>query len=326
MISAETESIKKQLLDRKNKLQHSIRTVKNDNNLLELLNEVDSALERIESKTYGFCEVCHDPIEDFRLKEDPLLRFCLDHLTTKQQRALEQDLKLASKIQNALLPKNTASVDGWEYSYHYEPAEIVSGDYCDVVIMNQNSKDNLFILGDVSGKGVSASMLMSHLHAMFHSLSSINLGVSELVERANRLFCESTLSTHYSTLAAVLVHNSGDVEVCNAGHCPPLLLTKSGVIKVESTGVPIGLFCSSKFGVNKYKLESGDSIILYSDGLSEAQNYKEEFGENRILSIANSFTNSNPQKIIAAYLDELKSFLSGSLKSDDLTLLVIRKQ
>ena len=325
MTPVEINSIRYQLEERRSKLQETIQDFNNPTELLNLLNEVDSALEKMDDGKYGLCEVCHDPVEDYRLQQDPLMRFCLDHLTSSQQRALEQDLQLAAQIQNALLPKNNIIIDGWEFSYHYEPAELVSGDYCDVANSEKNIKTQLFIIGDVSGKGVAASMLMSHLHAMFHSLTSLNLEVRELVERANRLFCESTLSTHYSTLAFVLAHDSGEIEICNAGHCAPLLIRKKEVTKVDATGVPIGLFCSSEFGVNKYKLESGDTILLYTDGLSEAFFNEEEYGEERILKLAESLKSVNPQKMITVYLEDLKLFLSGSIKSDDLTLMAVRR-
>jgi sigma-B regulation protein RsbU (phosphoserine phosphatase) len=238
---------------------------------------------------------------------------------------LEQDLQLAAQIQKALLPKNNVIVDGWEYFYYFEPAGLISGDYCDVVSPEINIKNKLFIIGDVSGKGVAASMLMSHLHAMFHSLTSINLDITELVERANRLFCESTLSTHYSTLSIALAHDSGEIEICNAGHCAPILISKNHVKKVDATGIPIGLFCSGEFGVNNYKLESGDTLMLYTDGLSEARNKEEEYGEQRILKLAESLKAVNPKEIIHTYLDDLNLFLSGKEKTDDLTLMAIRR-
>ena len=325
MTPIEINSIRYQLEEKRSKLQETINDFKNPTELLNLLNEVDSALERMDKGTYGLCEVCHDPIEDYRLQQDPLMCFCLDHLTSAQQRALEQDLQLAAQIQNALLPKNNLTIGGWESNYHYEPAELVSGDYCDVVRAEEKMKKQLFIIGDVSGKGVAASMLMSHLHAMIHSLTSLNLDVRELVERANRLFCESTLSTHYSTLAFILAHDSGEIEICNAGHCAPILIKGNQVTKIDATGVPIGLFCSSEFGVNKFKLESGDTILLYTDGLSEAVNKDEEYGEARILKLAESLKSVAPQKIITVFLEDLKLFLSGRLKSDDLTLMVIKR-
>src|SRR6185369_2759205 len=111
--------------------------------------------------TYGYCEVCKDPIEADRLLADPILRFCIDHLTPAQQHDLQEDLKLAARIQKGLLPQ-AISFDGWEVCYHYEPAGVVSGDYCDLI--PSQSGDLYFVVGDVSGKGVPASMLMAHLH------------------------------------------------------------------------------------------------------------------------------------------------------------------
>jgi sigma-B regulation protein RsbU (phosphoserine phosphatase) len=325
MSPAEINSIQYQLTERRKKLQDSIQQLNAPTKLLTLLDEVDSALERMSDGTYGYCEVCHDPIEDYRLKEDPLMRFCLDHLTFSQQRALEQDLELAAQIQKTLLPKNNTSIDGWEYFYHYEPAGVVSGDYCDVVSSQINITKQLFIIGDVSGKGIAASMLMSHLHAMFHSLTSINLEITDLVERANRLFCESTLSTQYSTLSVALAHDTGGIEICNAGHCAPILIGRSGVKQVDATGMPIGLFCNGEFGVNKYKMDSGDTLLLYTDGLSEAANDSGEYGESRILKLAESFNSVHPKEIINSYIKDLKYFLSGKAKSDDLTMMAIRR-
>ena len=128
-------------------------------------NGFDPALQRFENGTFGLCEECHDPIEPERLLADPLMRVCLGDLTTKQRQALEDDLELASEIQNGLLPRPQAEADTWKVDFVYEPAGIVSGDYVDVI---RHDGELYFILGDVSGKGMAASLLMSNLHAMFH--------------------------------------------------------------------------------------------------------------------------------------------------------------
>src|SRR6266567_2405187 len=147
--------------------------------------------QRLERGTFGLCETCHDTIEAERLLADPLMRFCLDHLTQDEQRALESDLSLAARIQRRLLPEPGVELAGWEVRYHYQPAGMVSGDYCDLL---QTNNGLLFLLGDVSGKGVAASMLMSHLHATFRSLAEAGLPLERMVEDANRIFCESTLA------------------------------------------------------------------------------------------------------------------------------------
>jgi sigma-B regulation protein RsbU (phosphoserine phosphatase) len=98
-----------------------------------------------------------------------------------------------------------------------------------------------FALGDVSGKGVAASMLMAHLNAMFRTLISINLPLEQMMERASRVFCESTLPTQYATLVCGRATNDGDVEVCNAGHLPPLVIQRGEVTSIAATGLPVGV-------------------------------------------------------------------------------------
>src|SRR5882757_2864887 len=190
--------IREQLLDRRHKLEHAVRYHDVPDGLQSLLAEVDSALERIDDGCYGICESCHDTIECDRLIADPLVRFCLDHLTSKEKSALEQDLQLAKRVQTGLLPKHNFEGHGWQICYHYEPAGLVSGDYCDVIDAGENGV--YFMVGDVSGKGVAASMLMAHLHAMFRSLIAVEMSLKCMLEHASRVFAGSTLPNQYATL------------------------------------------------------------------------------------------------------------------------------
>jgi len=211
--------VRTQLASRREKLETVVLLSPNRSYLTSLIQEVDAALSRIDNGTYGLCEECHEPIEADRLAADPLLRLCIDHLTTPQQRALEQDLELAARIQSALLPKPDMVHSGWRTAYHYQPVGPVSGDYCDLIIAEDGSL--FFMLGDVSGKGVAASMLMAHLHAMMRSLTSTGLPLAQIVERASRILCESTLADQYATLVCGRAYKDGIVELCNAGHLPP---------------------------------------------------------------------------------------------------------
>jgi sigma-B regulation protein RsbU (phosphoserine phosphatase) len=290
---------------------------------VSLLQEVDSALERMNSGTYGLCEVCHGAIDETQLRADPLLGVCIDCLDPSQRSALEQDLDLASRIQRALLPENDVVVHGWQMSYHYEPAGPVSGDYCDIVECPGGGL--LFVVADVSGKGVAASMLMTHIHATFHSLNAFGLPINELVQRANRQLCESTLSTHYSTLVCGRVAESGEVEICNAGHCPPFLIRATEVTSVKATGLPIGLFCGAEYRVSRAHLAPGDGIVIYTDGLSEAWGGREEYGGERIARLASGHHELRPRQLIDALMQDLTGFLSGSPRTDDLTIMVIQR-
>ena len=319
--------IRNQLVDRKTRIEKAIQLSEQKTNLISLLQEVDFALERMNTGTYGICEVCHETIEEERLKIDPLTRFCLDHLTSEQQKILEQDLGLAYNIQKALLPKNNITTLGWEIDYRYEPAGLVSGDYCDIVEDKTNGSQNLFfIIGDVSGKGFASSMLMTHMHAMFHSLITFNLQVNELVERANRLFCESTTSSHYATLVCIKADKNGNVEICNAGHFHPLIIRKNHIEKIDSTGFPLGLFCNAQYSNYTTQLLPGDIIFLYTDGLIETRNGEVEFGIERTINFVKTFSNQSGSALIDNLLDEVSKFNSGSRQADDLTLMVIKKK
>src|SRR5271167_3508887 len=197
MATTESSYFHKELELRRQRLLEATRTDAHDASLHELLASVDTALSRLHDGTFGICESCHDSIEADRLLCNPLLRFCLDHLSQDEQRALERDLALAAGIQRALLPKADWAAGGWQARYHYQPSNLVSGDYCDLIESNGSF---LFLLGDVAGKGVAASMLMSHLHATFRTLAEQHLPLQKMMEHANRLFCESTTAGQYATM------------------------------------------------------------------------------------------------------------------------------
>src|SRR5258705_3809532 len=186
MVTAIEPLLREQLVERRQRLEAAIDVLPDTPEIIRLLGEVDAALQRMDRGVYGLCEVCHDPVEAERLLADPLIRFCLGDLTPYEQRALEEDLQLAAQIQTGLLPHHDKKVPGWDVAYYYQPAGVVSGDYCDFIDGEDHTLH--FVLGDVSGKGVAASMLMAHLHAMFRTLISINLPLSEMIERASRVF------------------------------------------------------------------------------------------------------------------------------------------
>ena len=319
--------LREQLLKRHERLETAIEKSKGDENLANLLYEVDMALEKIEKGTYGLCETCHEPIEHERIAVDPIIRNCIDHLMPSEQRALEYDLDLAYQVQNALLPRQNLTFGDWTTAYHYEAAGPVSGDYCDLIAPYSEDESMLFLLGDVTGKGVAASLLMANLHAIFRSLMKANLTVTQLVERANRLLCEGTMSTHFATLVCGMAHTSGEVEICNAGHCFPFLVQRNRIERIPSTGLALGMFCTGQFSIEKVKLDPGDSLFLYSDGLSEARNKSNiQYGEERLAALISKKNAASPQELINSCLEDLSNFQSGAPKTDDLTMMVIRRE
>jgi len=244
------------LIDWRKRLETAIDESEESSHLASLLSEVDSALHRMHTGTAGICEACHETIEDDAVK-DPIARYCLECLNAQEQRALQHDLDNVSLVQYSLLPTQDLRVDGWRAYYHYEAAGPVSGDYCDLV-SNENG-DLFFLLGDVSGKGIAASMLMAHLHAIFRSLITLDLPVDQLVSRANEVFTDCTMPSYYATLVCGRARRSGAIELCNAGHCPPLLLSRGDVTSIDATGLPIGIFCREQYTAREFQLELGDS-------------------------------------------------------------------
>jgi phosphoserine phosphatase RsbU/P len=323
--------LREQLEKRREQLRHAM-TSPNSNiahpAFSELLQEVDSALERINEGTYGICEACHDTIETDRLICDPLTRFCIDHLSGDEQRALEGDLELASRVQRGLLPQADLKLRDWHIHYQYKPAGLVSGDYCDVIAPSSNGGEDgnlIFLLGDVTGKGIAASLLMTHLHAMFRSLSSIDVELCNLLDVGNRIFCESTIAGQYATLICGRTGHSGDVEVASAGHLPALLVTKDGVEELSSTGLPLGMFSTSRYNVTRAHLDPGDSLLLYTDGISEALNpMGTEYGVERLAVIAGEQYGRGPQEFLAQCLNDVRSF-SSARQTDDQTLMLVQR-
>ncbi len=291
-------------------------------NLLQLLEQVDKALERVEAGSYGICEVCRGELESQRLLADPLARVCLDCLRPDEARALERDLELAARIQIGLLPKQDLHAGGWKVSYHYDPAGLVSGDYCDVVT---HGDDIYFMLGDVSGKGVAASMLMANLHAMFRVLVPSGLPLEQLVERANRIFCESTLPTQYATLVCGRAKPCGEVEICNSGHLAPLHVSMDGVIAIDSSTVPVGLFSDQQFTSTKINLSPEDFLVLYTDGLTESLGPDgSEYGSQRLSRLIAECRSHGSRELVEQCIQDLLAFRAGEQKLDDQTLMVLK--
>jgi sigma-B regulation protein RsbU (phosphoserine phosphatase) len=292
--------------------------------LMYLLHEVDAALSRLEGGTYGICELCHENVEDEQLLSNPLVRFCLDHLAAPAQAALERDLELAAQIQARLLPKRDFRCDGWHVAYHYKPLGVVSGDYCDLVIGPEEQL--YFMVGDVAGKGVAASMLMSNLNAIFRTLIPLGLPLAELMERANRIFTGSTLPTQFATLiCGRAMPGAGALELCSAGHVPALVVANGSVCQVESHGLPIGLFGEQKFTTSAFEIERGSSLVLFSDGISEARAGEEDYGYERLGSAVMNSAGETPVEILADCVRDFESFVAGAPIFDDLTLLVARR-
>lgn len=322
----ETE-LRDQLLDRRQRLTRAIADLGGADDLTLLLREVDSALQRVASREYRCCDVCGTDIEDHTLRMHPTIRYCLCELSAQQRDALQHDLEMAQRVQLSLLPPPNVEIAGWEAHSRYLPAGPVGGDFCDVVAPATAPRTLYFWLGDVSGKGVAASLGMARLSALLRSLIEQSPPLHELVAGTNRLFSQNLLDTHYATVVCGRADDAGSVEICNAGHCPPLVVRDGIVAPVNSTGYPVGLVGGDhSYDSCRLQLEPGESLVLYSDGVTETfDGDGRSYGLEGLTSVLARSRQAGPAALAAACLSDLAGFRNSAPQQDDLTILVLRR-
>jgi len=244
----------------------------------------------------------------------------------QQFQKMQQDMKLARLIQQNLLPKKAPLVDGYALAGISLPATQVGGDYYDFVTL-QDGKI-AFCLGDVSGKGMPAALLMSNLQATLRS-QTINCSCArECLEKSNFLLYQSTDSEKYATLFyGILDPANHRLAYANAGHNYPIVISRDGTFqRLKTIGIPLGFLEQFDFSEHTISFEKGSILVLFSDGISEAMNvFEEEFEEERILEILREHLDSGPNEIINHIVDAVKQHAGEAAQSDDMTLVVIKR-
>jgi sigma-B regulation protein RsbU (phosphoserine phosphatase) len=289
--------------------------------LIELLERLDGALEELQTGTFGICTVCHDPISAESIDEYPLISVCLECMSREQRDALERDLESAARVQRALLPPAPLHHDGWEVDYIWEPFGVVSGDHVDLVRPPADSGPLHLLLGDVAGKGLAASLLQSQLHALFRALATL----SELLGRANQLFFEATSESCYATLAVMRLFPDGRVELANAGHPRPLVADRRGVRPIEDASIPLGTVGDVSYDAREIHLKAGDTLFLYTDGLTEAWRDGDEYGVGRASAALRRASSLPPRDLLASCRNDLENFIGAAPRGDDLTMVAVRR-
>lgn len=318
----ESLNVRAELEIRRGRLATAVRAPQASPELSRLLAEVDRALRKLDEGSFGLCETCHDPVEVDRLAADPLIRFCIDHLDEHESRDLERDLELAAAVQARLLPVPSRVPAGWDAHHLYRPAGLVSGDYLDLV---SGRGDTVYaVVGDVSGKGVAASLLMSHLAALVRALAPHAPDASALLAGANRMFCDSTVPNRYATLYCAALARDGAVDFSGAGHPPALLRGRGGVHRLDGEGLPIGMFHSAPYAAHSVRAERGDALVLYSDGVLEARNADGiEYGAARLEAALGGAPADGAATVANALLADLDRFRGATPMADDVTVLVL---
>jgi phosphoserine phosphatase RsbU/P len=293
------------------------------------LEVLDTALAKAEDKTLGLCEVCHDYVETSRLEMDYTTSVCLDHFSGEQMRQLEYELELSQKVQQALLPQQMPEIPGVDLAAFSRPAQIVGGDYFDFFRFRDDSHG--WVIGDVAGHGMSASLLMASLQASLRTLVSETESPLEVVQRLNSLFYHNIRLTNFVTLfLGCFDPETRELTYCNAGHNPPLLFHsqqngRESIAWLQPTGAAIGLVEDFKFGLETVTLTPGDILLLYTDGVTEAFSpQEEEFGAERLAELIRHASTLSAPDLVQEVRRRLQEFTDGRPLADDTTIVVCK--
>jgi serine phosphatase RsbU (regulator of sigma subunit) len=291
--------------------------------LAELRARVHNILEvrllHLETKNYS--KVLEETVRELEASRE-VIRL----KTLEERKKSEQELALAQETQESLLPRSLPQVENLRIHAFNTPTRYVGGDFYD--FLQLDSGDWMGVLADVSGKGMSAallsSMVLGALSMEFHSRTQ----PQEVLERVNRLLCEKSLPYQFVTLFLFVLNPQGMGQFISAGHTPAYLF-HSATGKIEELGSNanvLGLFDDASYESSVFRLDKGDILVVYSDGLTDAENPQGEmFGEERLLRLIRQEAPSGSQAIEQRLLKAIEAFTQGLPQTDDITFVVVEK-
>jgi phosphoserine phosphatase RsbU/P len=244
-----------------------------------------------------------------------------------QQERLERELQLAMEIQQRFQPTAPPVVPGYELQGISFPCYEIGGDYYDFI---QRADGRLVIaLGDVSGKGTAAALLMSSLHAAIHAQTGSHDTLVETISAVNRYLAENIPPNRFVTLFfAELDPGSGALSFLNAGHNPPLIVHAAGTVEqLASGGLPLGIKADAEYREGRTNMQVGDVLVIYSDGVTEATSPTgEEFGPTRLYEVVSRNVDASAAGIRDRIESALTKFSQGTQAADDITLVIVKRQ
>lgn len=245
----------------------------------------------------------------------------------REQQRLQGEMETAARIQRRLLPQTLVDVPGYSLLGSLDTSEAVGGDLYDAGEL----PDGRFqvLLGDVSGKGMGAALLMSDVLATIRTLRGVGVPLGELVRRLDRHLLQTTEPEHYVTLfVGELDTTTHRFEYVNAGHPPAILIPPSGPLQqLESTGPPPGLLSlpGVEFGGNTIEMPPGATLVIYSDGVSEAEREEEFFGDDQLMAILEDCRSCDLPTCSERIFEAVQEFLGSNPAGDDTTLFLLRR-
>lgn len=253
-------------------------------------------------------------LETARLREEAIAKARLD-----------EELRTAYTIQSRLLPAQLPAIDGYTFAGSNVPARAVSGDYYDVVARPDGRI--YFIIADVSGKGITAALVMASVATAFSIFTRSDPSPAALVADLNATLAPKTAPTKFVTLVAgVLDPKSGEVEFTNAGHVPPLVVSRDGVEQLRTTDMVAGLFGHAQYRNQRLTLGEGDSLVLFTDGVTEAENAAEEqLGIEPVAELVRTLHGTRAPKILHAIEEYVRGYVGDAPAGDDITMVALTR-
>ena len=242
---------------------------------------------------------------------------------TMEKAKMEQEMRIAAEIQQALLPKAGHSGAFFRTSASSIPCRSIGGDFYDYVDLPSGAFG--FALGDVAGKGPPAALLSAMMQGIFAAQAAASDTPCQTIARVNLALYKRGIESRFVTLMYGSLEPDGRLTYCNAGHNPPLVVGKGGVRRLEVGGPIVGLFPHAVFQEETVVLAPGDWLIVFTDGVSEAMSANgDEYGEERILAVVDKETSLAPSDLLQNIFADVRAFTKGAPQSDDITALVLR--
>jgi serine phosphatase RsbU (regulator of sigma subunit) len=242
---------------------------------------------------------------------------------TLEKARIEHELKIAAEIQRALLPEGNHGGTFFESAGQSVQARAIGGDFFDMQDLPNGNFG--FLCGDVAGKGPAAALLTSKILGIFSAFASTGDNPDQTVDHINKTLTRRAIDARYATLLYGQLSPEGKVRFCNAGHNPPLIFGSDGLRRIESGGMPVGLFEMAPYSGDEVQLKPNDTLVLYSDGVTEAHNVAgEEFGEARLVTVMERYSRGSAAIVLDQIINAVKEFAHGAEQYDDVTALVVK--
>ena len=235
---------------------------------------------------------------------------------------LDQELRIASQIQQSLLTQTRKDVGFCEAMGASVACRAIGGDFFEYLDLPDGGFG--FALGDVSGKGPPAALLTAMLQGIFSAHAFVRIEPNELLTRVNRVLIGRGVESRFATVFFGVITRDGQLTYCNAGHNPPLVFRNNTVERLETGGMIVGLFPYATYDQATIQLSPGDLLVLFSDGVSEALNAAgEEFGEDRIRDVVAARRGESAESALQALMNAVKEFARGAVQNDDVTTMLV---